>query len=198
MKKSLIIIVALSALFCNCDSKKGSATLTASNEKVMEAIQPEDTASVPLGSAKADEYFEQEIEIAQAYSNENGEHAFGGRMVKLNGDYLLITMYLKAENGEVSGKYFYQSNPKKEDILLKGRIIGDSLMLTEYDAQNNITGRFNGSIISNDTFEGEWTSPNGKKSLFFKLFFDDIDYEQRKIIGLKVDEFAEPAGDEQL
>jgi hypothetical protein len=89
-----------------------------------------------MGATKADEYYEQEQQMAEAYSNENREHRLGGRMVKRNGDYLLITMYLKAENGEVSGKYFYQGNPKKEDILLKGRIIGDSLMLTEYDAQN--------------------------------------------------------------
>jgi hypothetical protein len=42
-----------------------------------------------------------------------------------------------------------------------------------------------------------WTSPNNKRSLFFKLYFDDMDYEQRKIIGLKSDDYAEADGDEQ-
>jgi hypothetical protein len=197
MKNSLIFIVALSALLCSCGSRKENVTLTAPTERAPEVPVTEDSASLAMGATKADEYYEQEQQLAEAYSNENREHRLGGRMVKRNGGYLLITMYLKAENGEVSGKYFYQGNPKKEDILLKGRVIGDSLMLTEYDAHDRITGHFNGSIFGNDTFEGEWTSPHKKRSLFFKLFYDDRDYEQRKILGLKADEFSEPAGEEQ-
>jgi hypothetical protein len=207
MKKSLIFIIAISALLCNCGSRKESVTLTSPADSVMkvtetevtetEVTETEDSASLAMGATKADEYYEQEQQLAEAYSNENSEHRLGGRMVKRNGDYLLITMYLKAENGEVSGKYFYHGNPEKEDILLKGRVAGDSLMLTEYDAQDRITGSFTGSVWGGDTFEGEWTSPDKKRSLFFKLFYDDRDYKQRKIIGLKADEFSEPAGKEQ-
>jgi hypothetical protein len=203
MKNSLIFIVALSALLCSCGSRKENVTLTAPTERAPEVPVTEDSASLAMGATKADEYYEQEQQLAEAYTNENREHRLGGRMVKpnevgtLNKNYLLITMYLKAGNGEISGKYFYHGNPKKEDILLKGRVAGDSLMLTEYDAQDRITGRFNGAIMGGDTFEGEWKSPNGKRSLFFKLFYDDRDYEERKIIGLKADEFAEPAGEEQ-
>jgi hypothetical protein len=199
MKKSLIIIIALSALLCSCGSKKESTRLATSTDSAQTLAEIEDSVSLAMGATKADEYYEQEGQIAEEVSvNENREHTFGGRMVKQSGDYLLITMYLKAEKGEVWGQYFYQRNPKKEDILLKGRILGDSLTLTEYDAQNNITGHFNGNIIGNDTFEGNWSSPNGKRSLFFKLFYDSKNYEERKIIGLKVDEFSEPAGEEGL
>jgi hypothetical protein len=197
MKNSFIFIMALSAVLCSCGGRKESVPLTASTDSVVQVTGTEDSASLAMGATKADEYYEQEQQLTEAFSNANSEYHLGGRIVKRNGDYLLITMYLKAENGEVSGKYFYQGNPEKEDILLKGRVAGDSLMLTEYDAQDRITGSFTGSVWGGDTFEGEWTSPDKKRSLFFKLFYDDRDYEERKIIGLKADEFAEPAGEEQ-
>jgi hypothetical protein len=178
----------------SCSKKREKVTVTALKDTTVQQSPSNETISLPLGSVKADEYTGQEI--TEEYSRENSDFTFAGSLRKNNGDEILISMYLKALNGNIVGKYFYEANPKKEDIVLKGHIAGDSLMLTEYDAQNKITGRFSGSIIGNDTFEGLWTSPNNKRSLFFKLYFDDMDYEQRKIIGLKSDDYAE-ADDEQ-
>jgi hypothetical protein len=179
----------------SCGDKEKKVTALVAKDTTAQETRPNQIPDTPAGSVKADEYNEQQI--TDVYSRENSEFIFAGSLRKNNGDEILITMYLKAGKGNITGKYFYQANPKKEDILLKGLIVGDSLMLIEYDPQNKITGRFNGSIQGNDTFEGLWTSPNNKRSLFFKLFFDDMDYEQRKIIGLKSDDYAEAAGDEQ-
>jgi hypothetical protein len=179
----------------SCGGKEKKVTALVAKDTTAQESRPSEVPDTPSGSVKADEYTEQQIMDVDSY--ENSEFIFAGSLRKNNGDDILITMYLKARNGSITGKYFYHANPKREDILLKGQIAGDSLMLTEYDPQNKITGRFNGSIQGNDTFEGLWTSPNNKRSLFFKLFFDDMDYDERKTIGLKSDDYAEASGDEQ-
>ncbi|MBC7920801.1 MAG: hypothetical protein H7Z75_06875 [Ferruginibacter sp.] len=153
-------------------------------------VSSEETPDPPPGNAKADEYFDQPPPEANA----PGDFArvFAGYLRKNNGDEILISMYLKGENGQLSGKYFYEANRKKEDISLRGSVVGDSLMLEEYDG-NRITGRFNGNFMD-ETVEGSWTSPNNQRRWFFKLHYDDMDYDQRKIIGLKSDDYAEPSG----
>jgi hypothetical protein len=190
MKATFIFILTVSVAMWSCGSKKQEAGGTASKDIVVKGTSPEETREAPLGSTKADEYTEEQTGTEQDVPKDF-EHTFAGYLRKNNGDEILISMYLKAENGAIQGKYFYEANPQKEDIVLKGQLTGDSLSLTEYNPNNKVTGRFHGSFAGYETFEGEWTSPDGKRSLFFKLFLDDMEYEQRKIIGIRADEVEE-------
>ena len=61
-------------------------------------------------------------------------------------------------------------------------MLGDSISLEEFDGNENITGRFNGTM--NETFEGEWSSPDNLNKFFFKIIVDDVKYEERKTLGI--------------
>lgn len=168
----------------------GDSSAQAEDTEDYSAIfQVQDTASqgddIPAGSVKADEYHEELP--AEADDPGNFEQVLAGHLEKKNGDFIFISMYLKGENGNMTGKYFYENTSAKEDIMLRGNLEGDSLMLVEFDPKNRITGRFNGKYVSPNAIEGTWSTPDGKKQLVFRLKYDDMAYDQRKIIGLKAD-----------
>ncbi len=98
-----------------------------------------------------------------------------------------ISMQLKAQDGIVRGKYFYESNPNREDLLLEGYLNGDSLQLNELNAKGAITGRFIGKYITPTTIEGVWKNPRGTKEYAFSLETTDMSYEERKAVGVKAD-----------
>ncbi len=148
---------------------------------------PDDTLTDEmLGNAKADEYFEYEEAMLNTW-----EYTMVGSLRKLE-DYdhnsiILIAMKLKSDNGIMSGKYFYANSKNRQDISLRGTMEGDSIVLVEYDPNDNITGRFNGRM--DDLFEGEWSSPDNKKKYYFKIKGDDHrSYEELKNIGVKIED----------
>jgi hypothetical protein len=110
-----------------------------------------------------------------------------GYLERKDGVSILISMYLEAENKSFSGKYFYEATTAKEDILLSGTLEGKFVTLVEFDSANKPTGKFSGKFVTPQIIEGTWSSANGKKQFPFKLSLSDMDYEQRKIIGLKGD-----------
>lgn len=138
-------------------------------------------------TASAAEAEYNESTLVEADDPSNFKRVFAGHLERKDGVSILISMYLEAENGNLSGKYFYEGTAAKEDIFLKGTLEADSVKLAEFDSANKLTGKFTGKLVAPDVIEGIWSSPNGKKHFPFKLNLDNMEYDQRKIIGVKAD-----------
>ena len=80
---------------------------------------------------------------------------------------LSISMNLTFQNDRLSGSYAYVKYKKK--IPLSGACTGGSLTLRESDASGKPTGTFRGSYKKPQIVEGTWSTPDGKKSLPFRL-----------------------------
>ncbi|MDZ7269148.1 MAG: DUF3298 and DUF4163 domain-containing protein [candidate division KSB1 bacterium] len=94
--------------------------------------------------------------------------AFRGYYTGMLGGRFAIQMDLTIDSSAViTGNYFYES--VGERLHLQGRL-GTPTLLEELDADENITGRFAGSLAPPyAVFEGTWTSADGTKSLPFTL-----------------------------
>ncbi len=86
-----------------------------------------------------------------------------------------ITFKITANNGQITGTYFY--NKVGKDLKLKGTIDKDgNISLTEYDEKGNSTGLFKGSTKNNNKIEGNWSKPDGSSSMPFYLIESNTSY----------------------
>lgn len=93
-----------------------------------------------------------------------------GSIVELFGTIgkdLGISMNLTFQKDGVSGSYAYVKYEK--NIPLRGTCTGGSLTLQESDASGKPAGSFRGSFTSPQIVEGTWSTPDGKKSLPFRV-----------------------------
>ena len=80
---------------------------------------------------------------------------------KLDGKYEIVLQYLKDENGNVTGSYYYTKY--KSPISISGEYDGTTMTLEER-TNGNLTGRFIGRSTS-DGFDGIWESADGSKTM---------------------------------
>jgi len=75
-----------------------------------------------------------------------------------------IQMDIQVKGKTVSGHYYYNS------LGVPLSLNGSRSDIEERDPKNRYTGKFNGKVdVPHKTFEGEWSKPDGKKQLPFKL-----------------------------
>jgi len=78
-----------------------------------------------------------------------------------------IQMLLKRDGKDIKGYMFYESAAKY--ISLRGTVTQKDLAtVNEMDEKGKITGTYEGQL-SEGSFIGTWSSPNGKKRMPFKL-----------------------------
>ncbi|MCK6557767.1 DUF3298 domain-containing protein [candidate division KSB1 bacterium] len=94
--------------------------------------------------------------------------AFRGYYTGTLGGRFAIQMDLTIDSSAaITGNYFYET--VGERLNLQGRL-GTPTLLEELDSGDNVTGRFAGSLAPPyASFEGNWTSADGTKSLPFTL-----------------------------
>ncbi len=83
------------------------------------------------------------------------------------GTNMAIDMTLRVSGNEVSGTYFYVKH--NTDIRLKGEKSNQDLKLNEFDENGNISGQFTGKFVSASKVEGQWSKPDGSRSLPFAV-----------------------------
>lgn len=92
---------------------------------------------------------------------------------KINNRYP-IEMLLQFENNDIVGLYYYTKY--KNDISLRGTLVGDSLIISEYTRRSKyskelvVSGRFSGKIEPDSSISGNWinTQKNKEYSFFLK------------------------------
>lgn len=89
----------------------------------------------------------------------------------INNSYpITARFHVNSTDNEVSGVYWYDKTMK--EITLSGAIVEDgSYAITEYNAENEITGFFYGKI-ENGKFSGTWENKDHSKSMPFNLTVD--------------------------
>jgi hypothetical protein len=84
-----------------------------------------------------------------------------------------ITMKITANDGQISGMYFYKSQGK--NLTVKGNIdASGNVNLTEYDAQGGVAGQFSGRMVNGNKIEGSWSKPGGGSSIPFYLIESNV------------------------
>ncbi|MFA6125782.1 MAG: FxLYD domain-containing protein [Bacteroidales bacterium] len=87
-----------------------------------------------------------------------------------------FSMKIISTEKKISGSYFYVTNP--DEIPLKGDLLrSDSLILSEFDKEGNLTGIFKGKFKNSSRVEGVWTKPNGTNPASFYLNETNFKYE---------------------
>lgn len=83
-----------------------------------------------------------------------------------------ITLYLVEENGQLSGKYYYDKF--KQNIRLEGKLEGEKILMKEYDASDKQTGSWSlNSKVLEDFMYGEWKDSRNKNQ--FSVDLSQID-----------------------
>jgi hypothetical protein len=82
---------------------------------------------------------------------------------------LPILMTIDFVDNKLKGTYYYMS--KKIDIEIKGTIDSNNIMIEEFSG-NTKTGVFLGQLNEYNVINGQWTSPDGKKS--FPFFIEEV------------------------
>ncbi len=112
-----------------------------------------------------------------------------GHFVGMIGGNLAVQLDLQVESREISGWYYYESvgtrlelkgsiNPGRPDVALDE--FEESAPRSDAAGPGRKTGRFTGTLDPNSgDFAGQWTSPDGKRSLPFRLA-KVADYRQLK------------------
>jgi hypothetical protein len=92
-----------------------------------------------------------------------------GYYVGTIGKSLHVQMDLAVDGMDVSGTYYYEHIG--EPLALRGLVDAHhTFQLEEADADNRKTGMLSGKLAADlSTFEGEWSSADGKRTLPFRL-----------------------------
>jgi hypothetical protein len=94
-------------------------------------------------------------------------------------DKLDIVLKVTSNNGQITGNYFYKT--VGTDIQVKGNLDNTGkITLNEYDSKGNQTGLFSGTFLNNSKIEGNWSKPNGDRSMSFVLIESNSQYESSK------------------
>lgn len=96
---------------------------------------------------------------------------------KINNKYDVV-MRITANNGQISGTYYYKSVGK--DLKISGNIDAQGRVnMTEYDEKGNMTGQFTGSLNGNK-IDGTWKKPSGGSTMSFYLIESNTNYDAGK------------------
>jgi hypothetical protein len=104
------------------------------------------------------------------------------------GDGLAVRAQLRREGESVSGTYFYES--VKTEIALRGRVDNQGeFTLEEFDPSGARTGVFRGRWGSDDTgaaeLQGNWSRPDGSRSMPFTLTEVPVEFASDLRLGSK-------------
>lgn len=90
-----------------------------------------------------------------------------------------IHLKIQAEDGEISGTYFYDN--VGIDLRLRGSLASDStLLLEEFDEKSNQTGTWKGKLLNGSKLTGDWAKPDGSKAKPFMLLVTSDSYDAFK------------------
>ncbi|TYB76931.1 hypothetical protein [Bizionia myxarmorum] len=97
---------------------------------------------------------------------------------KMDGENPLL-LKLKADNGILTGTYFYNNLGKNMDV--KGTISKDStIILNELDNNGTQTGLWKAKLINQNEMSGTWSKPNGDSAKNFTLNTTSETFEAAK------------------
>lgn len=107
---------------------------------------------------------------------------------EIGNKYQIIAKF-RCENGAVTGNYYYKN--KGQEIIIKGEINNNKVILKEFDKIGNQTGNFEGNFEGDNKISGIWSKPNGNNQVNFVLLETNTDYnsvlnefqELKSIIG---------------
>lgn len=85
---------------------------------------------------------------------------------KIDGKYEIVMELTNAENGEISGSYYYKS--MKSPVSVKGAFNGEGLLVIEGDSDSSVKDIFIGSFGDYE-YSGTWIKADGTTELPFNL-----------------------------
>lgn len=116
------------------------------------------------------------LPLALAASNPSAEQVFRGRL-EIGSQSLPIRMHLKTGGGRVTGSYLYEK--LGQPLRLEGSLEQSRLKLREY-AGGQLTGSFD-VRLGEESLEGTWTSPDGKRKGKVDLTRQDHRFAQARL-----------------
>lgn len=85
------------------------------------------------------------------------------------GSYPIAVTFTKFP-GKIAGKYYYVRMGGDHALRLEGELMGDQLVLCEYDELDGATGRFSGTLVEPGLYRGVWVGLKGEQLPFtFRL-----------------------------
>ncbi len=102
-----------------------------------------------------------------------------------------VYLYLNSIDRKIQGSYFDKEDPQK--VIVNGESGRSSeVTLSEYDVSGNMIGKFSGKI-SDVSFVGQWSKPDGSGSKSFKFIstinnYDKLYENARSVLRMKTQE----------
>lgn len=161
MKKTIVIIAALTFILAGCSGENKSA-----NDAVVEKATVSNTKQTQQPSNQDSHLIDNEDTAKSPF--EKGYYNYKGTI----NNNLSLQMSIYPLGKDIVGSYFYDS--VKKEIQLKGKAGENNIILYEYEETGKNTGMFKGTMKTVDKIEGIWISGDNKTSYPFTLSLKSI------------------------